>query len=65
MVAATALMCKYLVVSGYPLSRANLFAIFATSAIVMFKMSYDQELPGLMKEFSLRMGVNSLKLEKF
>jgi hypothetical protein len=39
-------------------------ALFCTSAVIAFKVSYDQDLPGLMKEFSRSLAIPIDLLER-
>lgn len=62
MVTAVAVMCKYLSAVGEALTQATLWSVFAVSSIVTFKMAYDTELTGLMREFASRMGLEVARL---
>lgn len=57
-------MCKFLYLTGHRLTLRNVFAIFGASAIITFKMAYDEDLPGIIREFSDRMGVSPEKLRR-
>jgi hypothetical protein len=64
MLIAVTLLCKYLYFTGQQLTTNNMPALFCTSAVVAFKVSYDQELPGLMKEFSNCLAISIDFLER-
>jgi hypothetical protein len=64
MVLAVALLCKYLHYTGEKPTSSNISALFFTSAILGFKLAYDNELPGLMAEFSRHLHVPPSLLQR-
>lgn len=57
MAMALSLLCKYLHITGRRLTEGNMTALFFTSAVVGFKLAYDNALPGLISEVSKHLQV--------